>query len=317
LRHRRSALLCATTCAGLAVAVLAAPANASTTAIAAITGAHEIAHFDESTLQQPENLALEPDGSIDLTFNRSREVGRVSPSGTLTILATLPQDSAGDAIVSGIVRLADGALLVDYDAGSQSGIWLIPAEGGSPDELVAVPGAGWLNGLAYDQSQNALFATDSTVGVVWRISLSDDSVSVWAQDAALRPTTSNGKGANGIKVHDGSVWVGNTTTGELLRIPIARDGAAGAVSVAAQGVTGIDDFAFAPGGEVVAAQNAISQVSLIDVATGAHTTVLTAADGVSNPTSAAVRGNSVYITSGAYFTGTDPNLLEGRLVWQP
>jgi hypothetical protein len=41
--------------------------------------------------------------------------------------------------------------------------------------------------------------------------------------------------------------------------------------------------------------------------------MLTNADGLSNPTSAAVHGNTVYITSGAYFTATDPNLLEARI----
>jgi hypothetical protein len=107
------------------------------------------------------------------------------------------------------------------------------------------------------------------------------------------------------------VWVSNTALGTLLRIPIERDGTAGATSVAAQGVTGIDDFAFAPEGEVVAAQNALSEASIVNVRTGAHTIVLTAADGLSNPTSVAIRGNTVYIASGAYFTRTDPNLLEG------
>jgi hypothetical protein len=41
--------------------------------------------------------------------------------------------------------------------------------------------------------------------------------------------------------------------------------------------------------------------------------VLTAADGLSNPTSVAVRGSTVYITSGAYFTQVDPNLLLAKL----
>ncbi|MEN3265404.1 MAG: hypothetical protein V7646_2298, partial [Pseudonocardia sp.] len=36
---------------------------------------------------------------------------------------------------------------------------------------------------------------------------------------------------------------------------------------------------------------------------------LTAEDGVSNPTSLAVRGRTVYVASGAYFTRNDPNLL--------
>ena len=116
--HRRTAALSFTAIIGLS-AGLAAPAHAD---VVSISDTSEIAHFDASTAQQPENLALAPDGSVYLTFNRSREVGRLSRDGELTILATLPQDTAGNAIVSGIVRLSDGTLYVNYNAGSQSGL---------------------------------------------------------------------------------------------------------------------------------------------------------------------------------------------------
>ncbi|HWG27455.1 hypothetical protein [Actinospica sp.] len=310
MHPRRTAALATVTLIGL-TAGLGTPAHAADTV--SITDPHEVAHFDVSTLRQPENLVLEPNGSVDLTFNRALEVARVSPDGSLTILASLPQDAAGNAIVSGIVRMADGTLYVNYNAGSQSGIWRIPPNGGTPRQVVAIPGAGWLNGLAYNPEQHALYATDSSLGLVWKISLADDTASIWAQGTQLQPTTASGKGANGLKVQDGAVWVSNTTLGTLLRIPIERDGTAGTTSVAAQGITGIDDFAFAPDGEVVAAQNAASEASIVNVQTGAHTIVLTAADGLSNPTSVAIRGNTVYIASGAYFTRTDPNLLEGTL----
>jgi sugar lactone lactonase YvrE len=296
-------------------AALGAPAYAAGTASItdSITDPHEIAHFDVSALQQPENLALEPNGSVDVTFNRARQVARVSPDGTYTILATLPQDTAGNTIVSGIVRTADGTLYVNYNAGSQSGIWRIPPNGGTAQQIVAIPSARGLNGLAYDPAQRALYATDSSLGLVWKISPAQGTATIWAQGTPLQPTTASGKGANGLKLHDGAVWVSNTTLGTLLRIPIQPDGTAGTTNLAAQGITGIDDFAFAPDGQVVAAQNALSEASIVNVNTGAHTLALTATDGLSNPTSVAIRGNTVYITSGAYFTHTDPNLLAATL----
>jgi hypothetical protein len=58
----------------------------------------------------------------------------------------------------------------------------------------------------------------------------------------------------------------------------------------------------------VAAQNFLSQASVV-YQDGTHVTVLTSADGLSNPTSVAVRGSTVYIASAAYFTQVDPNLL--------
>jgi len=45
---------------------------------------------------------------------------------------------------------------------------------------------------------------------------------------------------------------------------------------------------------------------------GTHTILLTAADGLSNPTSVAIRGETIYAQSAAW-TGTDPNLLLAHL----
>jgi sugar lactone lactonase YvrE len=122
-----------------------------------------------------------------------------------------------------------------------------------------------------------------------------------------------GEGANGIKVHDGAVWVSNTDKGTLLRIPIGAHGTAGAVTTVAQGLSAVDDFGFTGDGDtVLAAQNYVGKVSLVQP-DGTHQTVLTATDGLSNPTSIAVRGSTVYVASGAYFTQIDPNLLLAKL----
>jgi hypothetical protein len=110
-------------------------------------------------------------------------------------------------------------------------------------------------------------------------------------------------------VHDDAVWVSNTDQGALLRIPIGAHGNAGAITTQAEGLTSIDDFTFVGQGDtVLAAQNFASAVALVNP-DGTHQTVLTAADGLSNPTSLAVRGHTVYVASAAYFTHNDPNLL--------
>jgi sugar lactone lactonase YvrE len=213
------------------------------------------------------------------------------------------------------VRAPDGSLYVNYNAGSRSGIWRIAPRGGTPVQVVATPDVKVLNGLALDRGQDALYATDSTAGTVWKISLKTGTASLWAQGAELDRSTvnSSGFGANGIKVHDGAVWVSNTDQGTLLRIPIGAHGTAGAVTTVAQGLTAIDDFAFTGHGDtVLAAQNYVSKVSLVQP-DGTHQTVLTATDGLSNPTSVAVRGSTAYVASGAYFTHVDPNLLLAKL----
>ena len=89
-----------------------------------MTGARIAAHFDIAALQQPKNITLEPDGDADVTFAYARQVARVTPQGTVTILATLPAATAGTAAVSGIVRVPDGTQYVNYVdiGGSESGI---------------------------------------------------------------------------------------------------------------------------------------------------------------------------------------------------
>jgi hypothetical protein len=46
---------------------------------------------------------------------------------------------------------------------------------------------------------------------------------------------------------------------------------------------------------------------------GTHSVVLTHGDGLSDPTSLAVRGSTLYVNSAAYFTQQDPNLLVAHL----
>jgi hypothetical protein len=137
-------------------------------------------------------------------------------------------------------------------------------------------------------------------------------VTLWAQGAQLQRTGSAPQGANGIKEHNGAVWVGNTAQGTLMSIPINEDGTAGTITTKATGLTAIDDFAFTRSGDVVAAQNFVSEASIVHQ-DGTHVTVLTSADGLSNPTSVAIRGSTVYIASAAYFTQVDPNLMVAHL----
>jgi hypothetical protein len=58
--------------------------------------------------------------------------------------------------------------------------------------------------------------------------------------------------------------------------------------------------------------DASCQVDLITPG-GASQAVLTPADGLSGPSSVAVSGRTVYVTSAAYATGVDPNLLMAHL----
>ena len=305
-RHYRKTFLGAFLLAGLCTAY-ATPAFASSLPV---TGAYIAAHFDIAALQQPENITLEPGGDADVTFIGARQVARVTPQGKVTILATLPA-TPSTVGVSGIVRAPDGTLYVNYIAGSESGIWKL-GQDGTAEQVVALPKTEFLNGLALDPCSGTLFAADSSAGTIWRVWPRTGRAVLWATGEELQPGP-NGFGPNGLKVHNGSVWVSNTYKGTLLRFPIRPNGTAGPVVVAATGVTGIDDFAFTGSGDtLLAALNGLNQVDLITPG-GAQHIVLTSADGLSSPTSVAVSGQVVYVTSAAYSTGVDPNLLLAHL----
>lgn len=302
------------------------PASAGTAGMR-VSGIRFVAHFDFGLGQTPENIALAPDGSADVTFSEVAQVAQVSPDGQVRLLAQLPDPaqascpiSAGTpgvhAITSGIVRDSSGTLYTLLCAGTADlqGIWRLGPSG--PVRVAALPANGFPNGMALDEGHGFIYVTDSILGTVWRVSLADGSVIPWAAGPQLAPD--GFFGANGLKLHDGAVWVTNTEQGTLLRISIQPDGTAGPVQTVATGLPGIDDIAFTgsrPCAPVLAAISPSSQLVLIQP-DGSEQVLLTAANGLSNPSAVAVRGDSFYVTSAAYFTGTDPNLLQGSGVHQ-
>ena len=316
-------ILVLTLAAGVSLLAAAQHADAAS---GPISNPHIIAHLDFSRGQTPENLALEPDGSADVTFAEAAQVARVSLDGQVRILAQLPEPTGGaacpvfgpllgaPALTAGIVRDRAGSLYVTLCTGSPNlqGIWRV-SPNGSARRIAALPPGGFPNGMALDDRHGLLYVADSLLSVVWRVSIADGTVSAWASGPQLAP--SGGLGANGLKLHGGAVWVSNTQLGTLLRIPIRADGSAGPIETSASGLAGIDDFAFTgPGNRapVLAAINGDSTVVLIRP-DASQQTVLTAADGLSNPSAVAIRGSTVYVLSAAYFTHNDPNVLLASL----
>lgn len=272
-----------------------------------------LVHLDRAAGQEPENIALEPDGSADLTFAYTGQVARVGRDGSVRVLAQVPVPPDGDVpndhskiFLGGIVRATDGTLFFTVSTGTAGGTGVYRVRpGGGPARVAALPAGSFLNGLAADWANGRLYVADSAAPVVWSVPVHGGAPAAWATGAALTPV--GGFGPNGVKLHHGSVWVSNIGAGTLIRIPVAPGGASGTPRVAARGLGPIDDFAFA-GRTVLAAINQENKVVRIDPQ-GRITTFLTSADGLDNPTSVAVRGRAVYVTSGAYFTGADPNVL--------
>lgn len=298
----------------------APPAHSTAPSVGLLSDVRIASHFDLAAGQMPENIALLPDGTADVTFARSRQVARITPRGTTRVLATLPEPADGGVktpvmgfpLTTGIVHAPDGSTYVLYATGTAdlTGLWRL-RPGHAPKRVAALPANGLPNGLALDRHNRRLYITDSVLGTVWTVPLSGGRPTAWSTAPEL--ASAGFLGANGAKVHDGALWVSNLDKGTLLRIPIRHGDRAGAPQVKATSLAGIDDFAFTGrGSEVLATLNAANQVVRIRP-DGTSTTVLDAGDGLQNPTSVAVRGKDVYVLSAAYTTATDPNLLRARL----
>src|SRR5580704_5959696 len=85
---------------GLAVAAAACLLTVAAPAAAAsgpVSNPRIIAHLDFSLGQTPENLALEPDGSADVTFAEAAQVARVSLAGQVRIFAQVTEPTGGAA----------------------------------------------------------------------------------------------------------------------------------------------------------------------------------------------------------------------------
>jgi hypothetical protein len=288
---------------------------------AAVTGARIAVHFDLAAGQTPENIALAPGGVAYVTFAAARQVARISLDGTIRILATLPAPAAGAGapvlgfpLTGGIVRDLDGTLYFNYDTGTAdlTGVWRL-RPGGKPERIAALPATGLPNGLALDKRTGNLYAADSVLGTIWQVPKTGGTPKAWSTAPELAST--GFLGANGVKLRGGAVWVTNLDKGTILRIPIDHHQRAGKLQTRATDLAGIDDFEFTGrGNQIVATIDPASTVVLVQP-DGTRKTLLTAADGLQNPTSVAVRGNTAYVLSAAYLTQKDPNLIIAPIHW--
>lgn len=263
----------------------------------------------------PENVVLDRNGSVDVTLAGARQVARITANGKVHVLATLPAPTntkaktplLGFPLATGLVRNGK-TFYVAYATGTQAetGIWKF-TEGSEPVKLADLPAKGLPNGMAMDRKTGTLYVTDSAKGVVYSVETTGARrTRVFSSDQALAPADSFG--VNGVKIRDRHLYVSNLDRGTVLRAPLSGPGT---FEVVATGLKGIDDFAFTgKGRQFIAGLVTENKVVLVS-GTGAKKTVLTRTDGLSNPTSVAVRGTTVYVPA------PPTPLRRTRTCWSP
>lgn len=234
-----------------------------------------------------ENLAEAPDGTLLVTSYFDRTLLAWDGTGAPVALASLDVHPVGVLVRDdGIVLTAHGKSFAEGPAFRQTNAFVILGPDGEPVRTIPVPDALFLNGLV-EITPGIILAADSLAGRIWQLDLASGAVKEWLADPLLATdpaATGQSPGANGLKIHDGWLYVSNSSRQALYRVPL--DGAAAAGPLKAFAATGpIDDFAFLPDGTIAAASHGAALIG-ID-AGGAVSTLL--ADGCDGCTSVAVR----------------------------
>jgi hypothetical protein len=198
-----------------------------------------IASYPAGTLL--ENIAISPSGALYVTAIDSGSVFRVSPSGSSELFGQVPGPATGIALnTDETVNVASGTSLYRF------------AADGTPSLAADIAGAQFLNGIAL-LNTNQFLAADDTANIIWLVNVATGSSQAWSTDPLLVPG-SNGPpfSPNGIKLFQGAVYVSNTGSDTIVRIPILPDGSAGAGQIYLSSL-GNDDFAFGVDGTMFVA----------------------------------------------------------------
>jgi len=279
--------------------------------------------FDGDAAEFTEGVAVDADGNV---------FASVTPQGRLVRIAADSNEAEDFGKIDGLREDDFGLLGLTVDADGNvyggvvsenpdaNGVWRFDAESGDAERLPGSDKISFANAVIVDD--DTIYVTDTIgpggKGAVWRIP-EDGDAELWAQGGLL---AGNGSfefgfnlGANGIDVHNDTVYVGVTETAMIAAIPIEGDGSAGEVT------TFTDLTEAAPGGEPAAVDGIdIDEDGSIYVAAPlVHlvlkvssdgedvSTVADAGDNLDGPASVAIGEDALYVANFSAALGESSN----------
>jgi sugar lactone lactonase YvrE len=234
----------------LTLTVLAAAVLVLSAGLVWANGLSSVADFEAGDLELPEGLAVDRQGNFYVGMAPTGEIKRVTPQEEVSTFAQLEVPEGGFLIGLAFNRRGDlFAALATNDAES-NGVWRISKDGSVVEPFALLPPEGLPNYLAFDRQGN-LFASDSTLGIIWKLD-SAGNVQEWSADPLLATeevgATGLSVGVNGIAFDHNQkyLYAANTLEGTILRIPVQRDGSAGEVELFVEdsALVGADGIAF-------------------------------------------------------------------------
>lgn len=237
MRLRRIGLLLAV---GLTVLGLAGSASGSGVRV------DPVAEFDLGENEGPEGLTIDHKGAIYVSMALTGEIRRIDPDGHRSTVATV---DTGEGLVLGLKAVRHGQILaaVASSDADTHGVWLVTRDCDAR-RIAALDPTGQPNGITTDRRGN-IYVGDSLLGLVWRVAPAG-TVERWAEHPLLVGDFDGGIpdvsfGANGVLVHGRSLYVANTDSASVVKIPIRWDGSAGTPQLYVQhpALLGADDLA--------------------------------------------------------------------------
>lgn len=203
-----------------------------------------------------ENLARDNDGSIIFTSYFDKSLQRLADNKLQAPLAKL------DVHPVGIIKTAQGFIVTAHaipftnaPAFLSSNKILLLSGDGAVRRIIEAPEARFLNGLLAVSDDKVLIA-DSVLGMIWAFNPQAGTLIPWLKDDQLTADPSAKifrPAANGLKVHQGDLYISNSSRGAIYKVRLSPDGKpAGALSSFVQPGP-VDDFAFDNDGVIYAA----------------------------------------------------------------
>jgi sugar lactone lactonase YvrE len=301
------------------VTTLAMPAAAAPPVgtISSFTG-----NLSNTPCDSPEGLTVDYQGNFYTGSSQTKPTGAVcefGPNGVLKRTFSIPAGPSGVVSLLGVLFEGPHTLFALDFADALSPTPFSPTDGRvlSLDTVTGAvttiaTGLVFPNGIAED-IHGYYYVADSLQATVTRFKADGSNKSVWSSSPLLAPgTTFPTLGANGIAfdLTFCNVYVSNTSNHQIIRIPVDRDGSAGAPSVFVDGnsidpeaLAGADGIAFDLVGNLYVAANQADQIQVVSPAGEVTARYSSSSLTLDNPASLVFIGNRLYFTNASIFDG--------------
>jgi sugar lactone lactonase YvrE len=232
---RRTAMI------SLAVLVLFGLAPAALAAKPAVDVVENYANLN-SDCPNPEGIAIDPIGNVYASSaphisggTGAANICVISSAGSIRDISIAPGDAGTTNLLGMLYEPGQGLYVADAaDLTSHGRLLRVDPATGAVTTLAT--GFGAPNAIAQDRHRE-LYVSDSFAGTITRLAPDGSGRTVWSSDPLLKPAPEFPFGANGLAFDRNQqfLYVANTSTRRILRIPVLADGSAGPAQIFADG----------------------------------------------------------------------------------